>query len=130
MSWPAKLFKYSAIRDAANFGALYNPVVEDDNTPHHDAILFNASPQFGQACDTAITDFEPEDDALIVVWDDSVEETAPQVEVLKDPARAGQMQVRMGSTVVAQVSGSAPVSVAALTTLPLSKARALGFASP
>lgn len=128
MAWPEKLFKYSAIRKAADFAFLYGRTQDEDNTPSHDHILFAPFTGRKPVCGTAITDFTPGDDALLVVWDDSAAGACPpQMEVTADPHRAGQLQVRVGAQIVAQVSGEQAMSAATFTALPLSKAQALGL---
>lgn len=77
---------------------------------------------------TAITDFEPSEDALVVVWDDSgAPDDQPEVQLLADPFNAGQLQLCVGTNVMALVSGAAPVTGADVRTMPLSTARVLGL---
>ncbi|MFC6636428.1 hypothetical protein [Sulfitobacter sediminilitoris] len=77
----------------------------------------------------AISDFEPEDDSLLFVWDDSdTEAEVPEIAVRPDPDHAGQLQVWMGDQVLAQVSGQSELSTADIALIPLSSAVTLGLA--
>ena len=76
-----------------------------------------------------IHDFEPAEDALVLVWDDSdANLPEPQVHIQEDPEQTGQLQVWMGDRVMAQIGGPAPLDEADLALIPLSLARDLGFA--
>ena len=78
-----------------------------------------------------IADFEPRDDALICIWDDSDDSgAAPPVQIERDPARPDMLRVRLGNRVVAQVRGQGALAAADLSVMPLSSALALGFALP
>lgn len=80
---------------------------------------------------TSITDFTPEDDSLLLVWDDTIDEIEPDAVSLQvDPDNAGQLQVLMGDRVMAQVSGDVPLNAADLAMIPLSSAQALHLVGP
>lgn len=76
-----------------------------------------------------IMDYDPEDDSLVLIWDDSVaNSTEPQITVTSDPDEDDQTLVWMGGTIVATVNGSdlAPSDIALI---PLSTATQVGLAS-
>lgn len=76
-----------------------------------------------------ILDFEPDQDALIFVWDDSAPNShEPHVRIQDDATKPGQLQVWMGDRMLAQVGGPGPLTEADLALVPLSAARELGFA--
>ncbi len=78
----------------------------------------------------AITDFDPDDDSLLFVWDDSVEGSEPPpVAVSSDPDMDGQLQVWLGEAIVAQVSGQSSLTAADIALIPLSSALALNLVS-
>ena len=75
-----------------------------------------------------ISDFSATEDTLLFVWDDSDEDSEePDVTLVADPDNAGQMQVRMGNEVVAQVAGSSALSEADIALIPLSVAASNGL---
>ena len=74
----------------------------------------------------AITDFAPEDDSLLFIWDDSANATEPpKISIEADPEKAGELQVWMGDRVLAQVSGQSALTAAEIALIPLSSAQAL-----
>jgi hypothetical protein len=76
-----------------------------------------------------IHDFEPAQDALVLVWDDRTPDARePQVHIAEDTAQPGQLQVWMGRRMMAQIGGPAPLAEADLALVPLSVAQDLGFA--
>ncbi|WP_146173124.1 hypothetical protein [Sulfitobacter mediterraneus] len=92
-------------------------------------IAANAADWIAQDQTAQIHDFEPAEDALVFVWDDSdASVPEPQVHIQEDPEETGQLQVRMGDRVMAQIGGPAPLAEADLALIPLSVARDLGFA--
>ncbi|MEW9919886.1 hypothetical protein AB2B41_09740 [Marimonas sp. MJW-29] len=89
---------------------------------------------FPEACGDAplslITDFIPQDDSLLCIWDDSgVGNGPPALRVAQDPAVSGQLQVWLGDEVVAQVSGQHALDSADIALMPLSSAIALKLVS-
>lgn len=76
-----------------------------------------------------ILDYEPEEDSLLFVWDDTDEATdTPSVSVQADPENTGQLQVWMEDQMVAQVGGATDLDAADISLIPLSTAVALGLA--
>ncbi|WP_282047956.1 hypothetical protein [Sulfitobacter mediterraneus] len=89
----------------------------------------NAADWIAQDQTAQIHDFEPAEDALVFVWDDSdASVPEPQVHIQEDPEETGQLQVRMGDRVMAQIGGPAPLAEADLALIPLSVVRDKGFA--
>lgn len=75
-----------------------------------------------------IDGFEPVDDTLLFVWDDTdPENEEPDVSVVADPENDGCLQVLMGDVVVANVEGTEPLSTADISLIPLSSAFASGL---
>ncbi|MEP5728671.1 MAG: hypothetical protein ABJL67_04775 [Sulfitobacter sp.] len=84
----------------------------------------NASPNLSNtAPEASITDFEPEDDSLLFVWDDSdADSEPPLVSIQPDPDNEGQLQVWLQDDMVAQISGQEDLSEADISLIPLSSA--------
>ncbi len=75
-----------------------------------------------------ITDFTPEEESLVFVWDDrAVSEPPQEVTVELDPDKDGELQVWMGSEVLAQVQGQTALKSADIAFIPLSSAEALNL---
>ena len=75
-----------------------------------------------------IMDYEPQEDSLLFVWDDSdAEAEEPEVRLAPDPDNDGQLQVWMGDSVVAQVAGTDPLEDANIALIPLSAMSGLGL---
>ena len=88
-----------------------------------------AAPPKIDADTTDIGNFEPSSDALVCIWDDSIEGSpAPKVSMEADPDRKGCLRVRLGANIVATVHGAAALTSAELAVMPLSSAQALGLA--
>ncbi|MDF1729194.1 MAG: calcium-binding protein [Sulfitobacter sp.] len=83
----------------------------------------------GQAIE--ITDYTPQEDALLFVWDDSQgADLPPDIQVLPDPEGTGQLQVWADDTLVAQVTGFHGVlEVTDIALVPQSLLVSLGFAT-
>ncbi|MEM7520703.1 MAG: hypothetical protein AAF307_06655 [Pseudomonadota bacterium] len=81
----------------------------------------------GQA-PACIDDFEPKDETILLIWDDTQpDSTAPNAALTAHPSKPGRLQVRIGATVMADVSGPRALSHMRLTLLPLSQARSIGI---
>lgn len=118
-----------------------HPPTESETPPENAAIAEAALPtvtdetpireqQRPLAADT-IRDFSPGEDSLVFVWDDSdTSLREPAVDLLPDPDHRGQLQVRLGDRIIAQVCGNEPLDAVDIALIPLSSAQALGFASP
>jgi Ca2+-binding RTX toxin-like protein len=79
----------------------------------------------------SIIDFEPEEDSLLFIWDDSnAQSEPPDVVVQADPENEGQLQVWMGDQIVAQVSGPSQLDMADISLISLSSAKALELVQP
>lgn len=77
---------------------------------------------------TQILDYEPQEDSLLFVWDDSAEEAdEPEVRLTPDPENEGQLQVWMGDQIVAQIAGNDPLEDANIALIPLSAMEGLGL---
>lgn len=118
-----------------------HPPTESETPPDNAAIAEAASPTDADettprvskrplAANT-IRDFSPGEDSLVFVWDDSdTSLREPAVDLLPDPDHSGQLQVRLGDRIIAQVCGNEPLDAVDIALIPLSSAQALGFASP
>lgn len=72
--------------------------------------------------------FEPEDDTLLFVWDDTdLEHEEPDVSVVTDPDNEGWLRVMVGDVVVANVEGTEPLDAAEISLIPLSSAFSSGL---
>ncbi len=73
-----------------------------------------------------ITDFAPEEDSLLFVWDDSTgQDEPPMVTVTADPQALGQLQVCLEDKVIAKVSGPGALEEVDISMIPMSSAQAL-----
>jgi hypothetical protein len=76
-----------------------------------------------------IEGFEPEDDSLLLVWDDrGVDDEEPEVSVDPDPEQLDQTLVRMNGVIVASVKSADVLTAADVSIVPLSSAIAAGLA--
>ncbi|MEQ6249797.1 calcium-binding protein [Sulfitobacter sp. HNIBRBA3233] len=77
---------------------------------------------------TDLIDFAPEEDSLLLVWDDSDPEAEePLIEIYGDPDDAGRDLVLMDGEVVARIAGTG-LAPEDLSLIPLSSAVTLGLA--
>lgn len=73
-----------------------------------------------------ITDFAPDEDTLLFVWDDTEgQEEPPMVTVTTDPAASGHLQVCLEDEIIASVSGPEALADADISMIPLSTAQEL-----
>ncbi|MFC6761161.1 hypothetical protein ACFQFQ_19520 [Sulfitobacter porphyrae] len=73
-------------------------------------------------------DFESQEDSLLFVWDDSGDGAEePQISVVRNPEDEGQLQIVMGSQVMATLRGNSLLEAADISLIPLSTAQGLGF---
>lgn len=77
-----------------------------------------------------ITDFDPDHDNLVLVYDDSVHETVPEVTLMPDPDAADTMHVLMDGAHIAQIANAGALTADRFAVMSLSLAQSLGFAPP
>ncbi|MEO0866712.1 MAG: calcium-binding protein, partial [Pseudomonadota bacterium] len=75
---------------------------------------------------TEITDFDAEDDNILLVYDDDAD--VPDVSLQPDPETPGTMLVMMDGVAVASVTNGAELSLDDIAVMPLSMAQAAGMA--
>lgn len=94
-------------------------MIEDDTAEDMDA-----SDQVEET--TTIDDFDPDQDTLLFVWDDSEgADAAPEVAIETDPDDPSRLQVLLGDALIAKVSGKVSLAQADVALMPLSSAQAL-----
>lgn len=75
---------------------------------------------------STVTDFVPQDDSLVFIWDDTGgAEDAPEIAMQSDPENAGHLQILIGDQVVAQISGPDALEDAEIAMIPQSSAQAM-----
>ena len=75
-----------------------------------------------------VLDYEPAKDSLMLVWDDLAPDGhEPTVSVERDPFDAEVMHIVMNGKSVAEIYGDPALSVADITTIPLSSALIVGL---
>lgn len=74
-------------------------------------------------------DFDPQEDDLVVVWDDSTG-LVPHVQVVRNDADPALARVILGDTILAEFRTRADAVCDQVSLVPLSTARSLGWAHP